>query len=108
MKQDYNKAMLSYNISTLKNQLSAILKKVKRGEDVLIVDRSQPIAKISKVSQMSFLNDEATWIGELEAKGIADPCLSKLPSQKWLSSHQVQTKGISAVKILLQEREESW
>lgn len=38
------------NISTLKARLSATLARVKNGEEVIILDRSHPIAKIIQYS----------------------------------------------------------
>ena len=38
--------MLQTNISTVKSQLSSYLERVKGGEEVVIADRNQPVAKL--------------------------------------------------------------
>lgn len=43
---DYNIVMISANIANLKARLSYYLNLVKRGEEVLVLDRKTPIAKI--------------------------------------------------------------
>jgi len=45
--------MIQVNIATLKAQLSAFLARVKNGEQVLILDRKHPIAKITLYDERS-------------------------------------------------------
>ena len=61
--------MASVQIADLKNNLSAYLRKVRTGEEVIICDRKSPIAKIVPLSA-SDLDLEAQ---ELIAKGIMLP-----------------------------------
>ncbi|MEK7287325.1 MAG: hypothetical protein AAB091_02025 [Elusimicrobiota bacterium] len=48
---DYNIIMLQTNIASLKARLSYYLSFVKNGQDVLVLERKHPIAKISAVSR---------------------------------------------------------
>lgn len=43
---DYNIVMTEANIATLKAKLSHYLHRVRRGEEVLVLDRHTPIAKV--------------------------------------------------------------
>jgi prevent-host-death family protein len=61
--------MASVQIADLKNNLSAYLRKVRTGEEVIICDRKSPIAKIVPLST-SDLDLEAQ---ELIAKGLMLP-----------------------------------
>lgn len=102
----YNKAMLAINISSLKNQLSEVLHKVRRGKDVLILDRNEPVAKITAVTTADVSRDDALLFSELANHGI----ISGVP-RKRLSTAALK-KGLakssrSAVQALLDEREES-
>jgi prevent-host-death family protein len=61
--------MASVQIANLKNNLSAYLRKVRAGEEVIICDRKSPIAKIVPLNTVD-LDLEAQ---ELIAKGIMLP-----------------------------------
>ena len=100
-------AMLTINISTLKNQLSAVLKKVKRGEEVLVMDRDHPVARLTAVGALGANQDEASLISNLEKRGIVVPAKKKMRPRKWIETRLVRVKGVSAVEALLKEREES-
>jgi prevent-host-death family protein len=64
--------MRSVQIAELKNNLSAYLRKVRTGEEVIICDRNSPIAKIVPLGTGDFDLEEQ----ELIAKGLM------LPAQK--------------------------
>lgn len=100
--------MLTVNISTLKNQLSAFLKKVRKGEEILIMDRTQVIAKVSRVFNPSVHTNEEARITDLEQRGILRRASGKKLTRKWFEQHPpIPIKG-SAVEALLKEREEGW
>ena len=68
-------------ITQTKNNLSALLELVRRGEEVLVLDRSVPIARIVPVERLTRRDDEAR-LADLERRGIlrrpdrrADPAL---------------------------------
>lgn len=47
---DYNMTMLQANIATLKAKLSFYLDRVRQGEEVLVLNRTAPVGKITAVS----------------------------------------------------------
>lgn len=103
----YDLAMLSFNISSLKNQLSAILNKVKKGEEVLVLDRDRPIAKITAVSSADYPAHDRALLEELEHQGIIKRAKGKLPDRHWLETHLTKLpRGVSALQVLLEERRE--
>ncbi len=61
------KTMIRANISELRNGLSAYLRRVRRGESVLILDRSVPIARLTPVEVAAGVRQEreAYAVGEL-------------------------------------------
>jgi prevent-host-death family protein len=61
--------MGSVQIADLKNNLSAYLRKVRTGEEVIICDRKSPIAKIVPLNTADFDLEEQ----ELIAKGLMRP-----------------------------------
>jgi prevent-host-death family protein len=65
--------MKSVNIGTLKNELSAYLRYVRDGEEVIVRDRNLPVARIVPFRTVSVTEEEAT----LAAKGIL-----KLPEKE--------------------------
>ena len=97
--------MLTYNISSLKTHLSQVLKKTRRGEPALIVDRNQAIAKLSRIEPADLALTEDAHLSELLRRGIVLPPESKQPRSQ--THTLIKTRMTSAVKILLKEREES-
>ena len=65
--------MKSVNIGTLKNELSAYLRYVRAGEEVIVRDRNVPVARIVPFRAADLTEEEA----ELVAKGIL-----KLPEKE--------------------------
>jgi len=62
--------MLQTNISTIKSQLSSYLERVKGGEEVVIADRNQPVAKL--VPYRSGRSESGGWnarLAELARRG---------------------------------------
>jgi prevent-host-death family protein len=65
--------MKTVNIGELKNQLSAYLQYVRRGEEVIVKDRNRPVARI--------LPFESESLSDVEARLVAEGKL-KLPERK--------------------------
>ena len=65
--------MKSVNVGTLKNELSAYLRRVRKGEEVIVRDRNVPIARIVPFRATNLTEEEA----ELTARGIL-----KLPEEE--------------------------
>ncbi|MFP5228507.1 MAG: type II toxin-antitoxin system Phd/YefM family antitoxin [Acidobacteriota bacterium] len=65
--------MRTVNIGALKNQLSAYLQYVRRGEEVIVKDRNKPVARI--------LPFETESLSEVEARLVAEGKL-KLPERR--------------------------
>lgn len=98
--------MFSINISSLKNQLSEVLKKVQKGQDVIVLDRERAIAKISALNPSDINSNDDLLLDELEKSGVVTKPKGKKVTAQWLKNNMVKTTG-SAVAAVLQEREES-
>ena len=61
--------MRTVNIGRLKNELSAYLKLVQSGEEVVVNDRNKPVAKIVPFPELNENDDEARLIatGQMKA-----------------------------------------
>jgi prevent-host-death family protein len=68
--------MRTANIGVLKNQLSAYLKFVRNGEEVLVCDRNVPIARILPVQSTDDYDAEEA---QLIAAGILKPPIDPTP-----------------------------
>jgi len=70
--------MRTANIGTLKNQLSAYIKYVRNGEEVIVCDRNVPVARILPFVPAADDADYAAEEARLIAAGIMtppqDPC----------------------------------
>jgi len=68
--------MRTVNISDLKAQLSAHIRLVREGEEVLVCDRNKPVARIVPVR----LEDQSEREQRLVARGVLTPPLKKRPA----------------------------
>ncbi|KAF0243817.1 MAG: hypothetical protein FD167_3731 [bacterium] len=87
--------MSAVNIRDLKANLSSHLNKVKSGQEVVILDRNRPIAKIVPFDPID--EPEAEEL-ELVAAGLLRLPTQTLPDDFW---DEVESRGISA-EILIQ------
>lgn len=72
--------MKTVNIGDLKARLSAHIKLVREGQEVIVCDRNQPVARIVPVN----LDDQSAHTKKLVARGILVPPLKKRsPSERW-------------------------
>jgi prevent-host-death family protein len=89
--------MKTATITEVKNQLSAIIDRVRAGESVIVTDRGQPVATIEPVRADA---DDAARLVRLERSGIVRPA-SKPPPP--LPTELPGAKA-SAVEALIDER----
>ena len=95
--------METVSIARLKASLSHYLRIVRNGEEVLVTDRGDPIARIVPLKK-----DEEAFsphLRELERAGLIRRGTRKLPEDFWKYPRVRCVKG-SALKALLDEREE--
>ena len=72
--------MQTTSITELKNSLSAYLRNVKAGEEVLITDRGRPIARLVPVSPSDSIEER---MDDLERRGLLKRGTGKLPEDFW-------------------------
>lgn len=96
--------MTTASVTEAKNNLSKLLKRVRHGESVLILDRNVPVARLEPLAAGSGEADEARLL-ELERRGLLKRGTGKLPKDFW-TRRRPTLKG-SAVHALLEEREEA-
>ena len=96
--------MRTASITQAKNNLSKLIKRVKHGESVLILDRNIPVARLEPLLPGSKKADEAKLL-ELEQQGLLKRGKAKL-SKDFLTRPLPKLKA-SAVAALLAERAEA-
>jgi len=91
-------------IAELKNRLSYYLRRVQRGESILVCDRERVIARIDRVDVGApFPERDGEWLERLERRGVIRRGTGKLP-RGWLARRpRVRADVVTA---LLREREE--
>ena len=103
--------MIQANISEVKNRLSHYLKLVKGGEQVEILDRKTPLARIVHVSTLPENNStSSSWILEARGLGLVTPP-SKGPVDAGLLERDLKPgvkhrKESGVLQSLLDERED--
>ena len=101
--------MKSVQIGELKNHLSAHLREVRKGEEIIVRDRNLPVARIIPYVPESIEEQERILI----ATGVLRP--PKNPPkdrEKWvkefLALPRPKVSGRAAIQAVLDEREEGW
>jgi prevent-host-death family protein len=95
--------MKTTNIAELKNHLSSFLADVKRGEEILISDRNQPIAKIVPLYNTSDFSVEEL---ALAASGILRLPEESEVSESFLKEKRSTLNSETAIKAIIDERDE--
>lgn len=76
----YNRPMRRVNIGDLKARLSAHIQRVRRGEEVLVCERNEPVARIVPIR----LEDLSEQERRLVARGVlAPPVKNRSASVSW-------------------------
>ncbi|MCP4667976.1 MAG: hypothetical protein GY849_16625 [Deltaproteobacteria bacterium] len=100
--------MIQVNISEIKNRLSYYLRLVRGGEQIEILDRNTPLARMVHVSQADAEDNKTPWVKEMEGLGIVTPPKKKGFTPEFLAGEKVilaREKGEPGVlKALLEER----
>ncbi len=96
--------MKTASVSKLKASLSEYLRRVKTGEEVLVIERGRPIAKIAPATGSHTMPRQLI---EMEKEGLIKLGSGKLPKGFWKLPRPRDPKG-SVVKAVLREREEGW
>ena len=96
--------MKSVSTSWAKNNLSALLRQVRRGATVMITDRGVPVARVSPLGPTRGIPPRAI---ELAQRGLLRlPDVE--PTEEWFRNLPPAPKlpdGVSAVAMLLEDRE---
>jgi prevent-host-death family protein len=95
--------MITVSVTEAKNNLSKLLKKVRHGQSVLILDRNVPVARLEPLPPGSRESDQAK-IADLVRMGLAKMGTGKLPKDFWRRPRPKTRDGSSVVAALLEER----
>lgn len=101
--------MLTANIATAKNELSRLLRHVKRGESVLITERNYPVARLEPIAPTGDM-PSAALAPLYEAGVLTPPRKSSWDVQAFLSSlpaSPLPPSERNLVSAVLADREES-
>jgi antitoxin (DNA-binding transcriptional repressor) of toxin-antitoxin stability system len=91
-------------IAELKNRLSYYLRRVQRGESILICDRDRVVARIERVGPHAARSEtDVDWLDRLERQGIIRRATTKL-TPHWLARRPVVRADV--VGAVLRERDE--
>jgi len=93
--------MKKVGVAELKAKLSEYLAMVKGGEEILITERGEPIAKIVQAEPM---DDE---LERLVRKGIVRPPIKPLP-EDFFDRPRPKAKGEPISQTVIRERREGW
>ena len=94
--------MIQANISTAKNSFSAYLKKVSRGETILILDRDEPVAILSPYRAITIEQKGKDRIALLSKHGKIT--LPRCREKHVLPPPIITAKPANLVQALLEER----
>jgi len=98
--------MIRASVSEAKNRLSHFLRLVRGGEEVEIMDRDTPVARIVHVSKSAAREKKAAWIAEGVRLGIITPPQGRELSPDFFKRKRGFPEGEDVLKALLEERDE--
>lgn len=93
------------SISDAKNNLSALIDRVRRGETVLICDRNRPVARLQPVEPGDGSETDSPWLAALVRDGLLAPAGKPL-SVRSLPKPVKPARPVSIVDALHADREE--
>ncbi|HEV8311283.1 MAG TPA: type II toxin-antitoxin system prevent-host-death family antitoxin [Methylomirabilota bacterium] len=95
---------MKVKIAELKNRLSYYLRRVQRGESILVCDRDRVIARIERVGAHGPVTEsDAEWLDRLERRGVIRRGTGTL-TREWLARRPVVEADV--VAAVLRERDE--
>ena len=94
--------MKKASITEAKNNLSALIDRVKSGASVLIVDRGRPVARLEPVTGTR--PDDESRLSHLVRDGIVRPARGGLPKGLLGTKPPNVKKGASGLRALLDDR----
>ena len=99
--------MIKANVATAKNELSRLLRRVKRGERVIITERNHPIAQIQPYTASDTDSPETALTALYEAGVLTAPVTPRLDVAGFLALPRgAPIAGQSLTVAILAEREE--
>ena len=97
--------MRKASITEAKNQLSALIDRVREGESVWITDRGRPVARLEPVTSRAAVDPEGL-LSRLERGGIVRRGASEPPLALIKSRGPRILRGASIVRAVVEERSE--
>ena len=94
--------MKKASITEAKNNLSALIDRVKGGSTILIVDRGHPVARLEPVSGGP--RDDDSRLARLVRDGIVRPARGGVPKALLATKPPRLKKGASGLRALLDDR----
>ncbi len=100
--------MVKANVATAKNQLSRLLRQVKRGQRVIITERNHPVAQLLPYSEPGPGADSSALAALYEDGVLVEPGVQRLDVTAFLNmSTATLAPGQGLADAVLAEREES-
>lgn len=97
--------MKKASITEAKNNLSALIDRVKGGSPVLIVERGRPVARLEPVDGLRADDDDR--LARLVRDGVVRPAHRVMPKSLFATRPLRAKPGASGLRALLEERRES-
>ena len=92
------------SITEAKNQLSALIDRVRRGERIVIEDRGKPVARLEPVSGLA--GDEGGRVARLERAGLARRADAPVPRGVLHTPPPRPSRGARLSRAVIEERSE--
>ena len=96
--------MQTTTVSKLKMSISACLRQVKAGEELLITEHGRPVARLLPVTRIASLPEH---LAEMEKKGLLKRAGKSLPKDFWDLPRPADPNAALRTAVS-KEREEGW
>ena len=95
--------MKRVSLSDAKSRLGECIRQVKKGEEIIILERSRPVAKLVKIEEADKTDEDL--LRELESDGVVmRPAVSL--RRDFFTGRKLIVAGHSTIAALLEERSE--
>ncbi len=99
--------MIKANITEIKNRLSHYIRLVRGGEQIEILDRKTPLARIVGITDSQDAGNNASWVKHVQDLGIVKPPEMRKTGSEFISQKGIVTadgKTCGVLDALLEER----
>jgi prevent-host-death family protein len=97
--------MKTVNVAELKDKLSAYLDEVEKGEEIVVINRKRPVARVTRIVPEDQNQEEWNLVAEGEMK-LPEKTFTSGYLKRFLAARKPEVQKGSSLDALIQDRED--